>query len=95
MKIDILMAKMIFIWFQSKLFFEIQSKNVPQENFGDYGVTKWDFRGSLKSPILRIFVIFGPKQGPPKTRLSDPITPNFFLWAHFDCNSTIFYREKI
>ena len=67
----------------------------PQEKFGGYWVTEWDFMGSRNSPKIKKMLKKELFWDPPKIPLSDPITPKFLLWAHFDPNSTIFYFESI
>ena len=67
----------------------------PQKKLGGYWVTEWHFSVSQICPKIAKL----PKNelfwDPPKIPPNDPITPKFFLWAHFDHNSTIFYVEKI
>ena len=67
----------------------------PQEKFGGYWVTEWDFRGVPKQLFFEHFLDFRAISGPHKISLNDPITPKFLLWAHFDPNSTIFHFERI
>ena len=73
----------------------ITVKMYPQKKIGGYGVTEWGFRGSLFWSKNHENAQNRAHLGPPKIPLSDPRTPKFFLWAHFDCNSIIFCKEKI
>ena len=73
----------------------IEVKNDPQKKNSAIGITQWGFREAQKPHKNRentqklVFLDY------PKISLSDPNGPNFFLWAVFDCNSSIFYLEAI
>ena len=74
---------------------ELKSKAAHRKKFEPLGLLGGGFREAQKPPKNHentqklVFLDY------PKISLSDPNGSNFFLWAVFDFNSSIFYIEAI
>ena len=74
---------------------ELKSKTAHRKKFEPLGSLSGGFREAQKPHKNRentqklVFLDY------PKISLSDPNGSIFFLWAVFDCNSSIFYLEAI